>query len=708
MTCTGAPLRIQLLGPIRAWRHGEEVALGSPKQRAVLSLLASRAGEVVSGETITNALWGSDTPQTATNGVHTYVARLRRALEPGRGSRVASTVLSSEAGGYCLRLDPADVDATLFVERHGHARRSREGGSAETTLRLYEDALALWRGEAYAGVPGPFAATEGVRLRDLRLTAVEEWASVMLATGGYAEAVDTLSRAAVEEPLREKVRWLLMLALYHAGRQAHALAVYAETRQLLRRELGIEPGTELQDLHRRILAGQRELRLPGGSSSPGSRQGPGGAVPVPAQLPPVARGFTGRDSELAHLEGLLDDDTVQGGTPVIVVDGPAGVGKSALVLELAHRLAHRFPDGQLYVDLCGNGLRGRPLSASDALLHLLTSLGADSNRIPRDPAGRATLFRSLLYGKKTLVVLDDALSVDQLRPLIPRGASCVVATSRQRFAGLAARDGARTVSVRPLAVPEAAQLLTTLSGGRLVGHPEAARRLAALCGGLPLALRITAEGLLANSGVPLGTLVEQYTAESGRLDRLTVGDDALASVRDAFETSYQTLSPEAARMFRFLGLRKDGPITVPVAASLADTDHTTARRLLGLLVAHHFLEEYGPRFRLHDLIGIYAAECAEREPMLSRRAALARLGETDQDPTHPAAPPHAAPRPLLPRPADAVAPGSGAAKEPGEAYAGVFRRAAVLRRAAFRKWEDPVRPGDFTDLTARPTDLTAR
>ncbi|MGW0465278.1 BTAD domain-containing putative transcriptional regulator [Streptomyces sp. NPDC003027] len=634
MTGTGAPLRIQLLGPIRAWRHGEEVALGSPKQRAVLSLLATRAGEVVSGETITSALWGSDTPQTAVNGVHTYVARLRRALEPGRGARAASTVLSSEPGGYCLRMDPAGVDAALFVERHGHARRSRDGGSAETTLRLYEDALALWRGEAYSGIPGPFAAMEGIRLRDLRLTAVEEWAAVMLEAGRYGEAVDALSRAVSEEPLREKLRWLLMLALYHAGRQAHALAVYTETRRLLRRELGIEPGTELQDLHRRILAGQRELRPIGGHMAPRPRQGPGSGVPKPAQLPSTAWGFTGRDRELRQLEGLLADASAQRSTPVIVAHGPAGVGKTALVLELAYRLAPRFPDGQLYVDLCGNGLRGRPLSASDALLHLLTSLGADSARIPRDVAGRATLYRSLMYGRRMLVVLDDALSADQLRPLIPRGASCVVATSRQRFGGLAARDGARMVTVEPLPDEEAARLLVTLSGGRLAADAEAAGRLAALCGGLPLALRITAEGLTANPGVPLGTLVERFAAESGRLDRLTVEDDALASVRDAFETSYQTLSAEAARMFRLLGLCKDGPITVSVAAALADTDRDTARRQLDLLVAGHLLEEHGHRYRLHDLLGIYAAECAKREPMLNRRAALARLAEASPGAPH--------------------------------------------------------------------------
>ncbi|MDW4905785.1 BTAD domain-containing putative transcriptional regulator [Streptomyces sp. ADMS] len=616
------------------------MALGPPKQRAVLSLLASRAGEVVGPETITSALWGSDTPHTAANGVHTYVAGLRRVLEPGRGRRGASTLLTSEPGGYCLRMDPAEVDATLFVQRHTLARRSREGGHVDTTLGLYEGALASWHGEAYSGVPGPFAAMESLRLRDLRLTAVEEWAAVMLEAGRHTEAVSELTRAVADEPLREKLRGLLMQALCRSGRQVQALSVYMETRQLLRRELGIEPGAELRDVHQQILAGGESAPVPDGhpTGGPADRAGTITGVretltvdiPKPAQLPPLARGFTGRVRELEQLDGMLGDECPERGqaASVVIVHGPAGVGKSALVVKLAHRLSDRFPEGQLYVDLGGNGLRGRPLSASDALLQVLTSLGVDSARIPRDPAARTTLYRSLLHDKRMLVVLDDALSADQIRPLIPHGPSCVVATSRQRFRGLAARDGARTVPVGPLVDGEAAQLLTTLCEGRFGGQEATALRLAALCGGLPLAVRILAEKLTANSGVPLDALLEQYGAESGRLDRLTVADDALASIRNVFETSYQALPAEAARMFRHLGLYRDGLITVRIAAALADTDAHTARRLLDTLVANHLLEEEGGFwYRFADLIGIYAAECARREPPLNREAALTRLDD---------------------------------------------------------------------------------
>ena len=633
MATAGATLHIQLLGPVRAWRNGAEVALGPPKQRAVLGLLASRAGDVVGVDHLVNAVWGSAGPATAPNGVHTYVAGLRRVLEPGRGRRAAGTVITSESGGYCLRLDPAQVDAARFVQCLAQARKSLGDAGTEATLQLYEQALSLWHGEALHGVPGPFAVMERTRMRDLRLTAVEEWAVDMLAVGRHAELITDLTGAVSEEPLRERLRWLLIEALRRSGRQAHALRIYEETRELLRRELGIEPGGDLRSLYQQILTGRPELRPPGGDSAPvllaGRRTVLHGA-PKPAQLPPLARGFVGRTEELGWLETLVTSESAPDGatTPVAVVDGPAGAGKSAFVLQLAHRLIDRYPDGQLYVDLRGSRPEGRTVSAGDALGQLLGSLGVDGARLPPVPAARAALYRSLLHGRRMLVVLDDAYSADQLRPLIPRGSSVVLATSRQRLSGLAARDGAHLLTIGPLADPEAGQLLADLSGGRLLRPDAATARLVAHCGGLPLALRIVAEGLRANPGTPLGTLVEQYAAERGRLDLLTVKDDTAASMRSVFDASYQALPAEAARMFRHLGLYS-GPLTVETAATLAGTDRDTAHELLSLLVANHLLEE-GPddRYHFHSLIGIYAAECAEHEPAARRQEALARLGRS--------------------------------------------------------------------------------
>lgn len=350
-------------------------------------------------------------------------------------------------------------------------------------------------------------------------------------------------------------------------------------------------------------------------------------TPRPAQLPPVARGFVGRTRELAHLARLLTENDGWGAsTPIVVVDGPAGVGKSAFALELAHRLSQHFPDGQLYVDLRGTSMEGRSLSASEALFQVLRSLGVDDARIPADPAGRATLYRSLLHGKRVLVMLDDVLSADQLRPLIPGGSSCVLSTGRQRLGGLAVRDGAHLLRLDPLGTQDALALLRCLSGDRLLRQEAVARRLVGLSGGRPLTLRIMAETLAANPDVPLAALVEHFAEEHGRLGRLARGDEPSASLHALFETSYQALPAEAARMFRLLGLFSDESITVSSAAELTGTTEPEAAGTLRLLARRHLLVETGrDAYRFHELMRLFAAECAEREPLTHRSAAVARL-----------------------------------------------------------------------------------
>ncbi|MFJ4201999.1 BTAD domain-containing putative transcriptional regulator [Streptomyces sviceus] len=615
---------------MRAWRGDTEVVLGPPKQRAVLALLADRAGDVVSIEHIIDAVWGSDVPQTAANGVHTYVAGLRRVLDPGRSRRGSSSILVSAAGGYSLRVSPDVVDLTRFTQCHAQARRAGAEGDLKGALKLYQECLSLWRGEAYGGIPGPHAAMERTRLQDLRMTVVEEWASDMLRAGRQGEVVADLSAAVAEEPLREKLRWLLMLALYRCDRQAHALAVYTETQRLLRRELGIEPGAELANLHQDILAGREvaacrdESRAPVaalmGSASPDR--------PRPAQLPPVTRGFVGRGTELSELEKLLSEDVSRSGaaTTVAVVDGLAGVGKTELALQLAHRLTDRFPDGQLFVDLGGTGLRGKRLTASEALGQLLSSLGVDAAWMPGDLAERVSLYRSLLHGRRTLVVLDDALSAEQVRSLIPGGPSVVLVTSRHRLTGLAIRDGAHLIKLGPLSERESAELLTYLGGDRLRHERAVTMRLARICEGLPLALRSAVEGLIAAHDVPPTAAVRRYADRRRLLDHLTVEGDAAANVRTVFEASYRALPDEAAHMFRYLGLSPTGPITVQQAALLADTNPATTRRLLDVLADRHLLERTSRDcYRFHGLIGIYAAECAEYEPKGHRDLARVRL-----------------------------------------------------------------------------------
>lgn len=611
-------MRLELLGSMRAWNAKGEVPLGPPKQRAVLGLLASQVGRVAGIDQIIDAVWGSDVPQSAVNCVHTYVAGLRRILEPDRARRESGGVIVSAGGGYALSVDPAAIDAGRFALAHIRARRLLAEGDRDGGITAYEEAHALWRGEAYANVPGPFAAMERARLHEVRLTAVEEWAEALLDAGRHTEAITVLTDMIAKDPLRERLRWLLMLGLHRSGRRAHALAVYRETRQLLQEELGIDPGNELRRLHQQILGDHAGLALhatgPAAGTGTGGTRGATAASALtvrPAQLPPSARGFTGRNEELARLRNVVERENGEGHAAVAVVEGPPGVGKTAVALRLAHELGDRYPDGKLFADLCGSHPDRAPLGAREVLAQLLGSLGITPERLPADLAGRTALFRTLLHGRRVLIVLDDALLAEQVRPLIPRGPACVLVTSRRRQFGLAARDGAYRIELGPLAPPESVELLARVVGReRLEGQREAALALAHMCGHLPLALRIAAAGLFSKPALPLAELLDDHAPSSASLDWLAVEDDVAASLRTAFDASVRTLPEATARMFGVLGLLESEPITLSDAVAASGLSPAAAARHLATLADHHLLEEVGrERFRFINLIGLYAAEC---------------------------------------------------------------------------------------------------
>lgn len=629
-------LSVQLLGPLRVWSHYEELIIGPPKQKALFALLATHRGSVVSRERIVDGLWGPEAPSTAVNGVHTYIAGLRRVLDPVRGSRESGEVLVSKLGGYELQLPVDAVDAALFVRQRDEARRAAAAGRHEDAFERLGMALGLWHGDALAGVPGPFAEMERSRLREMRFTDVEEWIGGMIAAGRSEEAIVVLNEAIVQEPLREKLRYLLMLALYWCGRQAHALHVYSDTRTYLDEELGIGPGVELRDLHARILSGTVEGEAParvsplepaslrgsepGGPSSPSSPPAPSASSSssdfMPSHLPSRASVFVGRCPELRAVRALLTQDTPERGraTPILAIDGPPGVGKSALALELAHESLDRFPDGQLYVDLGGTG--DSPLSAFDALAQLLQSLGAEHASLPADLDGRAMLYRSLLHGKRMLVVLDDALDVDQLRPLIPQGSACLIVTSRQAQRGLVVRYGAHRFRLKPLDPETAADLLLTLTGAEHgTERPSAVDRLVELCGYLPMAIRITAGTLLSDPYGSPERLAARYEDPATRLDLLKVDGDEEMSVRAAFAPSYRNLSDEAARLFRLLCTTGSGEVGLLSSLRLMGTCVASVTECLELLVDHGLLERVGPeRYELNGLVRICGAERAEAQP----------------------------------------------------------------------------------------------
>jgi DNA-binding SARP family transcriptional activator len=637
MSGTTESVRLELLGMMRAWRNGREVILGPPKRCAVLGPLARRLNNRVSLDELIDAVWGDDIPKSAANCVHTYVAGLRKALEPERDRREPGQILISTGSGYELHLEQENVDVEQFFRLHAQARRLSADGRPEAALVAFDQALALWRGRAYATIPGPFAEVERTHLEELRLTVIEERAVVMLALGRHTELAAVLSELVTREPLRERLRWLLMLTLYRCGRQAHALSIYRETRRLLSEELGIEPGIDLRNLHEQILAGGPDLIAPAPAGAPATGGRPltvsmtapereAAAMPRPAQLPPSARGFVGRVREQRLLREVLDhergdrDDT----TNIAVIHGAAGVGKSALTLHVAHQYACRYPDGQLYLDLCAFDPDRDPLSAFSALAYLLRSLGVEEQKLPGDLAGRTALYRSLLHGRRILVVLDDASDPEQVRPLIPNGPACVLITSRRQQSGLVVRDGAHRISLAPLEPQESLELLGYLVGEeRLAGRRAEAERLTELCGHFPLALRIMAEQLAADPDLPLDKQVERYGSGRGRLERLAVADDATDSMHSVFAASYFELPADAARMFRVLGRHESPLITLSTAAAMSGTTRGGAERLLEILVDNHLLEAVGQhRYRFPALIGVYAAECAQEEPRPMRSFTL--------------------------------------------------------------------------------------
>jgi DNA-binding SARP family transcriptional activator/tetratricopeptide (TPR) repeat protein len=621
-------LLIAVLGPVRAWRNAGEVDVRPPRQQAVLAMLALRANRAVSRDELVDGIWGAQPPASAVNGVHTYVSALRRALDPDRSPRTGGQVLISIGSGYRLGLEPDQLDLNVFLERLNRARHPKVSESVSDTVRAYDAALELWHGSPLTGVPGPFAEAERARLGELRLAALEERIETALRLVHHPDLVAEVSALVAEHPLRERLRGLLMTALYRAGRQAEALASYAEARKLLVDELGIEPGPHLQRLHHAILTNQDLEPAPPQNYS----RGPRAVEPVvPRQLPPPLRHFAGRDTELKVLTSLLNDAADTGGMVLITtIDGSAGVGKTTLAVRWAHRVVDRFPDGQLFVNLRGFDPTGMPVASTDALRAFLDALEVPPRRIPNSLDAQTALYRSLLAGRKMLVVLDNARDAGQVRPLLPGTPGCVaVVTSRNQLTPLVAVEGAHPLLLDLLSVDEAVDLLTRrLGAGRVATEPDAVETIVTHCARLPLALAIVAANATTHPRMSLATLADQLAEVHDsytRLDTLS-GGDAASDVRAVFSWSYGALSLAAARLFRLLSLHPGPDISAPATASLCALPLGQTRPLLAELVRAHLLSEHIPgRFTFHDLLRAYAAEQAEiSDSPAEHRAAMRR------------------------------------------------------------------------------------
>ncbi len=601
-------MEIRLLGSVEIGAGDRWWDAGPPMRRAVLAALAVDAGQPVRIETLVYRAWGDQPPDRAARTLHSYVTGIRRLLEracPAPAEPPAR--LLRKPGGYLLEIDPDRVDLH-------HGRRLVEAARAapddERRLVLLRKALELWRGEPLTGVSGDWAEQTRHALHQQRLDVVVLWAKTELLLGNAAALIVPLTELAGRYPLAEPLAAELMRALHAAGHGAQALDHYAGIRQRLAGELGADPSAELQQVHLAILR---------------DKPRPFAQPAVPAQLPLDVHGFIGREKELAQLDSLLD----AAGMVITVLSGIAGVGKTALAVHWAHRVRSRFPEGQLYLNLQGYAASAA-LRPVDALTSLLVALGQLPHRIPADTQQAAAMYRSLLADRPMLIVLDNAADADQVRPLLPGSpGSVVLVTSRSQLAGLVAGQGARPIRLGVLDHAEATGMLHRIVGEtRARTEPEAIDELAALCGHLPIALRVAAANLAVRPEYTATEYAKRLRTGS-RLDALTVVGDDHAAPRVAFDVSYSALTSPSRRLFRLLGLVPGPEVTVAAAAAVGGIDVAQASDLVRLLVSVHLLDETAAdRYAFHDLIRLYAHERAhDTEPAGERTAAIERLCE---------------------------------------------------------------------------------
>jgi DNA-binding SARP family transcriptional activator len=575
----GVDVQFLVLGPVRLSVAGRTTTVGEPRQQAVLAALLLEPGHTVTIDTLVDRVWGEFPPRQARRSLQAHITRIRRAIEraePG-GAR-----LTREPGGYRLDIQPEQVDLFRF--------RRAWGNGDQVALRA---SLDLWQGEPLAGLCGDWVDRIRRTLRQEHADAVVAWAEAEIRAGNAAATTARLTELAEDHLLNESAAAMLIRAFHAMGRPAAALARYDRIRRTLRDELGIAPGPALSAAHAAVL--RSDLPRPAGPPPP-----------VPAQLPADVVAFTGRDDELAELDRLA---AAAGREPVLVcLTGMAGAGKTATAVHWAHRVRDRFPDGQLYLDLRGYDPE-QPVSPADALAGFLTALLPSGVDIPLTVADRAARFRTEVAARRMLVLLDNAATVEQVRPLLPGTASCVVVvTSRDSLTGLVALHGAHRMVVDQLPGADAVALLRRLVGPRVDLEPDAAVALTERCARLPLTVRVAAELAASRPAAPLAGLVDELGADQRTLDLLSGGDDQRAAVRSVFSWSLRQLSAEATRAFALLGSHPAPTFDAYALATLADCALDQARNMLESLVRAHLVQPVPDRYVMHDLLRAYAAE----------------------------------------------------------------------------------------------------
>ena len=596
-------VEVRLLGPVEVLAGGRAVEPGPVQQRTVLAALAVDAGRLVPLEVLIDRVWGDAPPPSVRSGIYSHIARLRRMLVPAGG-------LLRRPGGYLLDVPPEAVDLHRFRALSQAAR----AGPAPDAGKL-GTALDLWRGPALAGLAGDWVAATRERLGQQRVEAVLAWAQALLAAGQPGPVIGTLRDFVDQHPLVEPLAARLIEALYASGRAAEALDCYARVRAHLAAELGAEPGPALRQLHQAVLRGD-EL----GPSPAAAVVTPDGVTPdlVTSPLPPDTGAFTGRASQVRQIAGAVGD----GPLPVMVIHaiaGMPGVGKTALAVHVAHRMAGRFPDGLVFVDLHGHTAGREPAAPADVLATLLSADGTDPRQLPAGLDARSALWRQRLAGRRLLLVLDNAVSSAQVAPLLPAAPGCLVLVTSRRFLGDLPGD-TMPVQLDVLSPAEAAQMFRRLAGHPAAAEPDRVADLVAACGYLPLAISLLARVLIRHPRWTAGDLLAETRA------RLLTVTSEQASVAAAFGLSYQDLPAGRQRFFRQLAGHPGTVIEPYAAAALAGLPVPEAAAHLDALHADSLLIEVGyRRYVLHDLIRSYAGDLAAADPEGERAAALGRL-----------------------------------------------------------------------------------
>jgi DNA-binding SARP family transcriptional activator/Tfp pilus assembly protein PilF len=619
--CREGAVRFGILGPLLVIGDDRvESPVPAPRQRTLLAALLVRANRLVPVDELAELVWDGTPPAAAARTLRSYVVRLRHAVGPVVAARIVT-----RDPGYLCRVAAEELDCLRFdvLCRDGvAAMHAREWHRARSALG---EALALWRGAPLADVGSRALRDECAPvLEQARLQALGWRIDADLHLGRHAELIPELRALVTAHPLQEQSHSQLMLALYRCGRRAEALHAFERARQLLRDELGVEPGERLHDMHRRMLAGAPALEALADDAPPNRTAG--GRPAVPRQLPAGIRHFVGRIHEKRLLDSLVDEATVAGAVAIVALAGMAGVGKTSLAVHWGRRVAHLFPDGQLYVDLRGFDQTGEIRTAAQAIRQFLDAFEVPAQRIPTDPDAQAAVYRTLLADRRVLIVLDNARDAEQVRPLLPGASGClVIVTSRNQLTPLIATQDAYPVALDLLTAPEARDLLAQRLGtDRVASEPDAVDVVIERCARLPLALAVAAARVAAAPDRRLAALASELSGARANLDALSAGD-AATDVRSVLSWSYQALPLTAARLFRLLGLHPGSDISAPAAASLAGLPPDRINPLLAELVQANLLVEHRPgRYTVHDLLRGYASELTATYDTVAERCAAVR------------------------------------------------------------------------------------